>query len=91
MVYCSQDKGSEVRTMRIETRRIYEYEDMVALEKMSQKEASDILKEAYRGYINSYIFPKEYEEYSDVEYYYYEIQCAFNIAYRILEGRQNDK
>ena len=50
--------------MRTEKILIYEYEDMVALEKMSPKEASDVLEEAYSGYINSYIFPKEYEEYS---------------------------
>ena len=77
--------------MRTEKILIYEYEDMIALEKMSPKEASDVLEEAYSGYINSYIFPKEYEEYSVRDYYNYKIQCAFNVAYRILEGRQKDE
>lgn len=54
---------------------------------MSPKEASDVLEEAYRGYINNYIFPHEEQEYSDTDYYYYEIQCAFNIAYRALKNK----
>lgn len=74
--------------MRTETRDIYEYEDMVALEGMSPKEASDILASAYRGRINRYIFPREWEEYSENDYYDYKIQCAFNVAYRVLEGEQ---
>ena len=74
--------------MRTETIDIYEYDDMVALEEMSPKEASDILEGAYSGYINRYIFPKEYEEYSEGDYYDYRIQCAFNVAYRVLEGGQ---
>lgn len=85
------NKGREDEEMRTEKILIYEYEDMIALEEMSPKEASDVLEEAYGGYINSYIFPKEYEEYSVRDYYNYKIQCAFNIAYRVLEGRQNDK
>ena len=74
--------------MRAETRNIYEYDDMVALEEMSPKEASDILEAAYSGYINRYIFPKEYEEYSEDDYYDYRIQCAFNVAYKVLEGEK---
>lgn len=74
--------------MRTETIDIYEYEDMVALEKMSPKEASDILAGAYRGYINRYIFPREEKEFTADEYYDYRIQCAFNVAYRVLEGEQ---
>ena len=74
--------------MRTETIDIYEYEDMVALEEMSPKEASDILASTYRGRINRYIFPREGKEYSENDYYDYKIQCAFNVAYRVLEGEQ---
>lgn len=92
MVYTIDTKEKERnKKMRTEKILIYEYEDMVALEKMSPKEASDILEEAYGGYINTYIFPKEYEEYSVRDYYNYKIQCAFNTAYRILDGRQNNE
>lgn len=72
--------------MRLEPIVIYEYDDMVELEKMSPKEASDILASAYRGHINRYIFPREGKEYSENDYYDYKIQCAFNVAYRVLEG-----
>lgn len=74
--------------MRLEPIVIYEYDDMVELEKMSLKEASDILESAYRGYINRYIFPREGKEYSENDYYDYKIQCAFRVAYRVLEGEQ---
>lgn len=74
--------------MRTETIDIYEYEDMVALEGMSPKEASDILASAYRGYINRYIFPREGKEYSENNYHDYKIQCAFRVAYRVLGGEQ---
>ena len=76
--------------MRTETVNIYEYGDMVALEEMSPEEASDVLESAYRGYINRYIFPKEWEEYSENDYHDYKIQCAFRVAYRVLEGERND-
>ena len=33
-------------------------------------------------------FPKEYEEYSEDDYYDYRIQCAFNVAYKVLEGEK---
>ena len=75
--------------MRTETIDIYEYEDMVALEEMSPKEASDIIESAYRGYINRYIFPREGKEFTANEYHDYRIQCAFRVAYRVLEGEQN--
>ena len=74
--------------MRLEPIAIYEYEDMVALEEMSPKEASDILESAYRGYINRYIFPREGKEFTANEYHDYRIQCAFRVAYRVLEGEQ---
>lgn len=76
--------------MRSETVKIYDYEDMIALEKMSPKEASDILARAYRGYINRYVFPQELGEYSESDYYDYRIQCAFRVAYRVLEGKRTD-
>ena len=72
--------------MRLEPIAIYKYEDMVALEEMSPKEASDILESAYKSYINRYIFPREGKEYSENDYYDYKIQCAFRVAYKMLEG-----
>ena len=72
--------------MRTKTIDIYDYEDMVTLEDMSPKEASDILSSAYRGYINRYIFPREGEEFTANDYHDYKIQCAFRVAYKILEG-----
>ena len=74
--------------MRTKIRKIYGYDDMIALEKMSPEEASDILEAAYSGYINRHIFPKEYEEYSEDDYYDYKIQCAFRVAYKVLEGEK---
>lgn len=74
--------------MRTQTIDIYDYDDMVALEEMSPKEASDILEGAYRGYINKYIFPREGEEFTSDDYFTYRMQCAFRVAYRVLEGEQ---
>lgn len=73
----------EVRTV---TKIIYSYEDMKALDDMTHEEVADYLKGAYRGYINRYVFPREYDEFSEADYHDYAIQCAFRIAYRVLEG-----
>lgn len=72
---------------RLITTRIYDYDDMLALEEMPLKKVKEVLQGAYRGHIHQYMFPKreDYREYSEDEYYRYKIQCAFNIAYRILE------
>lgn len=72
--------------MRVISETIYDYEDMKALDDMTHEEALDYLEAAYRGYINRYIFPKEYEEFSEADYHDYAIQCAFRIAYRVLKG-----
>ena len=63
-----------------------EFEDMAALEKVSSKEVSDILESAYRSYIKRDVFPRERKEYSENDYYDYKIQCAFRVAYKVLEG-----
>ena len=79
---------------RLITTRIYDYDDMLALEEMPLKKVKEVLQGAYRGHINQYMFPKreDYREYSEDEYYRYKIQCAFEIAYRILERAiENDK
>ena len=72
--------------MREVKQTIYEYEDMEALKNMTCEEASNILNNAYRGYINSYIFPNEYDEFSEVDYHKYAIQCAFDVAHRALNA-----
>ena len=72
--------------VRVITKTIYDYEDMKALDDMTHEEAADYLRSAYRGYINRYVFPREYDEFSEADYHDYAIQCAFRIAYRVLEG-----
>lgn len=72
--------------MRTVTKTIYDYKDMKALDDMTHEEAADYLRSAYRGYINRYVFPREYDEFSEADYHDYAIQCAFRIAYRVLEG-----
>lgn len=67
--------------------KIYDYSDMVALENMTHKEASDCLQSVYRGYINRYISPVEHRDYSEGDYDSYAIQCAFRIAYKALGGK----
>lgn len=76
--------------MREVKQKIYDYEDMEALKNMSCEEASDVLRNAYRGYINSYIFPNEYDEFSEDDYCKYAIQCAFDVAYRALNAMGGD-
>lgn len=70
--------------MREVVTKIYDYSDMVALENMTHKEASDCLQNAYRKYINRYISPVEHRDYSEGDYDSYAIQCAFRIAYKAL-------
>ena len=72
--------------MRVITKTIYSYEDMKALDYMTHEKAAGYLRNAYRGYINRYVFPREYDEFSEDDYHDYAIQCAFRIAYRVLEG-----
>ena len=75
---------------KVET-TVYNYEDMVALREMTPKKVIEILKHAYRGYINKYVYPMpEKDEYSETEYYNYELQCAFNVAYEYLERVKED-
>lgn len=69
---------------------IYDYDDMIALEKMSPKEALDIIGSAW-GYIDKYISLKEGKEYSEDDYYNYKIRCAFKVAFGVLEGEQNEQ
>lgn len=69
----------------ITSKIIYDYEDMKALESMTHEEAVDYLRSAYRGYINKYVYPKGYGEFSEDDYYNYAIQCAFKIAYEALK------
>ena len=70
--------------MREIVTKIYDYSDMVALENMTHKEASNYLQNAYRKYINRYISPDEHKDYSEGDYDSYVIQCAFRIAYKVL-------
>lgn len=64
---------------------------MVALREMTPKEVIEVLKYAYRGYINKYECPMpEKDEYSDTEYDNYELQCAFSLAYEYLERVEED-
>ena len=72
--------------VRVITKTIYSYEDMKALDDMTNEKAAGYLRNAYRGYINRYVFPREYDEFSEADYHDYAIQCAFEIAYRVLEG-----
>lgn len=75
---------------KIET-TVYNYEDMVALREMTPKEVIEILKYAYREYINKYAYPMpEKDEYFETEYYNYELQCAFNLAYEYLKKVEED-
>lgn len=54
---------------------IYDYNDMIELEEMTPKEVIEILKAAYREYINKFVCSiPEKDEYSDIEYYNYELQ-----------------
>lgn len=69
---------------------IYDYEDMVALREMTPQEVIEVLRHAYRGYINKYTFPDVLEEYSDEEYDNYKLQCAFELAYKYLERVKED-
>ena len=64
---------------------------MTALEEMTPKEVIEILRHAYRGYINKYVYPRpEKDEYSETEYYNYELQCAFSLAYEYLKQVEED-
>ena len=75
---------------KVET-TVYDYNDMTALEEMTPKEVIEILRYAYRRYINKYVYPRpEKDEYSETEYYNYELQCAFNIAYEYLKEVEED-
>ena len=75
---------------KVET-TVYDYNDMTALEEMTPKTVIEILRHAYRGYINKYVCPMpEKDEYSETEYYNYELQCAFNLAYEYLERVKED-
>ena len=75
---------------KIET-TVYNYEDIVALREMTPKEVIEILRYAYRRYINKYVYPRpEKDEYSETECYNYELQCAFNIAYEYLKKVEED-
>lgn len=70
---------------------IFDYNDMTALEEMTPKKVIEILKYAYRGYINKYECPiPEKDEYSETEYYNYELECAFLQAYKYLEKVEED-
>lgn len=69
---------------------IYDYDDMVELREMTPKEVIEVLKYAYRGYINKYVCPDVLEDYSEVEYNNYKLQCAFNLAYEYLERVKED-
>lgn len=71
--------------MRTKIRKIYGYDDMIALEKMSPEEALDILGSAW-GYVNKHISPKEGKEYSKDDYHNYKIQCAIKVAFGASEG-----
>lgn len=51
--------------MRTETCTIYDYWDMMALNNMSGEEVAEILRHAYRAYINIYEFPNPNEEFSE--------------------------
>lgn len=77
--------------MRTEIVNTYDYDDMVELTYMSPDEALDVLKQAYRGYINKYQFPKEGQEYTESEYDAYKIQWAFNVAYRALRLKDDSE
>lgn len=75
---------------KVET-TIYDYNDMTALEEMTPKEVIEILRYAYRGYINKYVYPRpEKDEYSETECYNYAMQCAFSLAYEYLERVKED-
>lgn len=70
---------------KVET-TVYDYNDMTALEEMTPEKVIEILKYAYRGYINKYVCPMpEKDEYSETEYYNYELECAFLQAYKYLD------
>ena len=70
---------------------IYDYNDMTALEEMTPETVIEILRYAYRRYINEYVYPRpEKDEYSETEYDDYELQCAFNLAYEYLERVKED-
>lgn len=74
---------------KVET-TVYDYDDMIVLEEMTPKEVIEVLKYVYRGYVNKYICPDVLEKYSDVDYYNYKLQCAFNLAYEYLERVKED-
>lgn len=64
---------------------------MVALREMTPKEVIKILRYAYRGYINKYVYPRpEKDEYSETECYNYAMQCAFSLAYEYLKKVEED-
>lgn len=71
--------------MRTETCTIYDYWDMMALNNMSGEEAAEILRHAYRAYINIYEFPNPNEEFSEEQYENYKLRCAFKVAEEALE------
>lgn len=74
---------------KVET-TIYSIYDMKALEIMTPKEVIEVLRYAYRKYINKYPFLDPVKKYSDEEYYNYKVQCAFSLAYQYLEGIEED-
>lgn len=75
---------------KVET-TVYDYDDMIALEEMTPKEVIKILMRVYRGYVNRHVFPDaRIYEYSAEEYYTYEMQCAFNLAYEYLGRVKED-
>ena len=67
----------------------YNYEDMVALEKMTVKEAIEALKYVYAGYNGKYKFPRK-DEYSDTEYINYKRECAFVQIYKYVKEIEED-
>lgn len=78
--------------MRTYTITEYNYDDMIALEGMSAEEVSNTLEQMYRGWFNKYVFPREGEIYSEVDFDNYKIQCAFNIVYKLLrESKEREE
>lgn len=70
---------------------IYDYYDMIALEEMKPEDVVEVLKHVYRKHINKYIFPdNKICKYSEGEYDIYEIQCAFDLAYKYLGRIEED-
>ncbi len=76
--------------MRVITKTIYDYEDMKALDDMTHEEAADYLRSAYRGYINRYVFPREYDEFSEADYHDYVIHVHSGLRKGYLKATKRN-